>query len=118
MAEILTGIERDLGQDAAQKLIETYGGQLITIPKKVEGNRIAEDLGPELAEWMVEEYGGLAVDIPIGQKYRKARVRNIVLANPDKSANELARMCDVTSVRIRQIRREERLKAEAELAPT
>jgi len=118
MAAILTNIERDLGEEAAKKLVAIYGGQIIPIPRKVEGNRIAVDLGLDLAKWMVAEHGGLKVDIPIGNKYRKTRVRDAVIANPDKSANELARMCGVTAVRIYQIRREERQKAGAELAST
>ena len=35
--DVLAEIEKDLGLDAAKRLVATYGGQAVSVPDRIEG---------------------------------------------------------------------------------
>lgn len=104
--DLLKEVEQELGIDAAKRLVGAYGGQLVSTPRHASGSALERVLGSKLAEFLVELRGGENLAVPIGQKYKKTRVRDGVIAHPELSANELARKYGVTYTRILQVRRE------------
>ena len=56
-----------LGPDNTRRLIQTYGGTLLYIPKSSLDHPIAHTLGEAIARPLCAHYGGMRIQIPTGQ---------------------------------------------------
>lgn len=115
----LEELENDLGQQAAQLVLATCGGQTLSVPlpENVTGSRIETEFGPTIALWLAGRYDCL-VHIPSvhGLDRRKraaalcADTLDAGLINPTRSASDIALEHGVSARRVQQLRQE--LRAE------
>ncbi len=97
---------RLVGFGAAQKLIDHYGNQFLTVPHTLEADHpLAVLLGPEAAERLIWHYGGMRLLIPKG--YEIAIVRRNQAIREASAAGltgpELAQRFDLSHRQIRAI---------------
>lgn len=102
---LLRECAEELGEEAALLLAEKLGGQKIHVSYGHGPNRYQNLLGPELAAFLTERYGAHYLHIPsFTVRMRAEERRQIVLQNPDLSANDLAARLKVSSRWIEKIR--------------
>lgn len=105
-ASVIQLLNRVCGPEASVRLVETFGGQEISIPKAV-GGKLVETLGEDVATALIREHGGCRVNVPSrGHAMRMISAQNLRddVVNTDLSANELAEKHGVTAVYVRQLR--------------
>lgn len=95
-----------VGDEAAAKLAEQYGGVRLYIPGKLTAKHpLRELLGQEIAQQLCGEFAGLAVEIPRGNMSQIARRNSLIMADraAGMSQRELAIKYHLTERTIRKI---------------
>ncbi len=106
--EILSLVRSSCGDEGCDKLLSSFGGMRMHIPKNV-GGRLLEPLGAGLLAVLVRYYGDTAIDVPsrghAERIMRSVRLKHDVV-HSDLSANEIAAKHGVTHVWVRRLRRD------------
>lgn len=120
---LLDEIAEDLGEKVALDFAGKAGGLRITVPGKLgaaatDGRsrtqtdraraKFAKSYGRALAEWLEERFGGEQIAVPRFAARVSAERKRLVLQQPHRSSNDLARDLGVSYRRIEQIRAEAR----------
>lgn len=94
------------GDAGCERLVSTFGGMRITIPKNVAG-KFLQPLGTDVLSALVHVYGGETIDVPSrghAERIRKSmRLKHDAL-HSDLSANELAAKHGVTAAWVHKLR--------------
>jgi hypothetical protein len=102
LADLYRQISEGAGLEAALGLARARGGLRISVPRNPRAAPwLAEAMGEKGAALLCELYGGELIDLPsdpVSGQGQNARVRRIreALREGALSANEIARMADVT----------------------
>lgn len=104
---IFHGIRALLGDHAADKLVEKYGGgNPVYIPANIkEGHPLAELLGFEIAQILVDEFSGLTVEIPRNVAFLREERNSLIKSDylSGMSQGKLAIKYQLTARHIRDI---------------
>ena len=116
-------LEKDLGRQAALRIIEAIGGQRRSIPSLAFAtrSRLAKEIGPVSARWIAARFAGEMVVFPSRLARHRERDAALLLAdvidagldNPSQSANEIAKAHGVSCRRVQQIRQQLRAERDA-----
>lgn len=81
LPKIIRDVATVIGTKGAKKLMETYGGVRIFIPKKMSNqHKLAVMLGPNLAKKMSMHFGGESIQVPKGAAVTRG-IRNHEIVN-------------------------------------
>ncbi len=104
-----------LGEEAAEKIIASYGGQDLKVPSQESGpafERVVKNLGQDLAEKFVRTFGGEFIYVPqeaaVKIKERNVKIREKVRAKMASGLSNLDAMSAVSeefAISQRSIRR-------------
>jgi Mor family transcriptional regulator len=84
-------IERSIGDDAADKLIEDFGGRRLYIPLMPSpGDRITASIGLCAALAMAREFGGDRLPIPLSRDSARRRARIVALRAEGSTISQIA----------------------------
>lgn len=105
-ASIIATLNEACGEAASCRLVETYGGQRIDVPRTVMG-RLLETLGRDITAVLVDHFGGCRIDVP--SKGHTARIQKSMALRRDiltsgLSANDIAARHGVTNAWVRKLR--------------
>ncbi len=105
-SEILSLVRDECGDEGCEKLLSSFGGMRIHIPKNV-GGRLLEPLGAELLSVLVRYYGDTQIDVPSrghGERIMRSVCLKHDVVHSGLSANEIAAKHGVTSVWVCRLR--------------
>lgn len=108
LPEMLRLVIGELGLPAAMHLVETIGGERVSVPEKAEGSALARRVGPDIAHVLSKHYAPLQVYVPNWRSREQHLREALVQDNPDASANELVRMTGLSERQVRRIRSRQR----------
>lgn len=98
----LIEIAEVIGQAAALRLVDAYGGTVCYVPQSIEpGHRLAQSIGLVAAARLVARYGGEKVEVPV---LHVARTRKALIAQAEGGVAEVARALGVTRRWVRMVR--------------
>ena len=98
----LVEIAEVIGQPAALRLVDAYGGTVCYVPQSVDaGHRLAQSIGLVAAGHLVARYGGEKVEVPV---LHVARTRKAMIAQAEGGVAEIARALGVTRRWVRAVR--------------
>lgn len=121
----LIGVARELaiksGYEAGERLIETFGGQRLYVPRKTRPRRASKRprlneidlitaIGVEAAETLAVMYGGEHIEVPLRSSLLRKRMTDFLLSTPTPSINQVVAKFDVHRSTVQRLRAQLRRK--------
>lgn len=100
---------RVLGERKAFRMIQTFGGQRIQVPRFATGtSKLSETLGESAYKRFVREFSGCFLDLPKGRTMKRILTNRKVnrLASEGKSLNYISKEIGLSRRRVVQIKSE------------
>lgn len=104
LPDVLRHVAERLNRAAAMNLAASLGGEEVKIPERAQGSVLESRVGIEIATVLVEEWAGIRIAIPNNRALVARERARLVLAQPGKGANRLARELGITARQVRNIR--------------
>lgn len=105
--EILNLVRKELGDDAAARLIWAAGGTIVSVPR-IKGPVLVKRLGEELARFLIQHWGGEKIELPS----RRAFATRTAILNSSEPSNSLARKLGVSRRWVIKVRKQARQSAD------